>query len=93
MKFLFWRRKKPTTFCEFLDSCNCINKKEKQCRDCRYYSMIDSGYGYCKALPQPILVAWCKDTCSFFSSKKVTRKPFIVYPELEGVDEGTYRQD
>ena len=54
--------------CDFEGMCDCNNKaKSKRCDICTWYSMIDSGYGYCRALPQPIVVAWCKDICSYFS--------------------------
>lgn len=66
----FWQ-KKNESFCEFQDSCDCNAKKVKtiSCESCRYYWFIDSGYGYCKALPQPSIVAWCKDICSLFKEK------------------------
>jgi hypothetical protein len=63
MKLLFGKRKAG---CEFRDSCICANDKELRCDKCHYYWWTDSGYGYCKAMPIPVLVAWCKDFCRFF---------------------------
>ena len=64
MRWLFWRREVP--LCEFQDSCNCEDEKEVTCKNCGYYIPLDSENGCCKALPNPVLVAWCKDICSFF---------------------------
>lgn len=29
-------------------------KNKKTCEDCKYYNMIDSGYGYCRRFPPTI---------------------------------------
>jgi len=62
--------------CKWEESCVCNSDKDSNCFSCRYYFMIDSGYGYCRALPEPTVVAWCKDICSFFN------------PELSVIKEG-----
>jgi hypothetical protein len=68
MKILWW--KKEYQGCEFQDCCNCkIKDKLNSCEDCKWYLEIDSGYGYCKALPIPVVVGWCKDICSLFKVK------------------------
>ena len=60
---------KPPKSCEWGDSCVCRGVKPNCCELCKWYWMIDSGYGYCKALPQHTVVAWCRDTCSLFVGK------------------------
>ena len=56
--------------CEFNKFCNCgKNYGTKTCDNCKFYEMIDSGYGYCIALPIPPVVAHCKITCTFFKEK------------------------
>jgi len=58
--------------CEWAESCDCSSpsaNKDKSCEKCKWYWMIDSGYGHCKALPQHITVAWCRDICSLFEIK------------------------
>lgn len=60
----------PEVDCEWHDSCDCSpGKKEQKCEDCFWYKFVDSGYGFCKALPEPIIVGWCRDTCSLFKKK------------------------
>lgn len=59
----FKRRKKD---CKWTDSCNCSGEKHTFCAKCKYYFQVDSGYGFCKALPEFIVVAWCRDVCSLF---------------------------
>ncbi len=59
----------PNPPCEWDKCCDCHEKKETTCSACKYYYFIDSGYGYCRALPKPIMVAWCRFTCSLFKSK------------------------
>jgi len=76
-------RKKPTARrkskskgidCKFSDLCSCESLyKSTLCQLCRWYFWVDSGCGYCRALPEPSLVAWCKDPCSLFSP---TRKEY-----------------
>lgn len=53
--------------CKWQDSCDCEGIKPLYCQRCKWYSWIDSGYGYCKALPEHIIVAWCRDICSLFN--------------------------
>ena len=71
MKTLFRRAKEVKKNCKWEDSCICESggsyiHKSIQCQDCKFYFFIDSGTGYCRALPEPVLVAWCKDICSLF---------------------------
>ena len=55
--------------------------KENNCEKCKYYLMIDSGYGYCRRYPPTIkkvsrkkdeityqLVEWCRRICGEFKS-------------------------
>ena len=62
--------KKPIG-CKWTDSCVCGEGKgfSNVCMKCHYYFFVDSGYGYCRALPEHILVAWCRDVCSLFKFK------------------------
>ena len=70
MKWKFWGKEiKPDCECE--EYCPCKKPHEK-CWLCNYYRQIDSGYGYCIALPQVIVVPWCRIICSLF--KRVPRK-------------------
>ncbi len=73
MYWPFKKRGKPN--CMFQGSCRCDVRKGASCMNCRFYLAIDSGWGYCRALPQPIVVGWCKDVCSLFkceSSRSVS---------------------
>lgn len=56
--------------CKWANSCNCKGAKTKFCLKCKWYYFIDTGYGYCKALPEHIVVAWCRDICSLFKFKE-----------------------
>jgi len=56
--------------CKWLESCDCISIKNKYCKKCVFYWWLDSGYGYCKALPEHIVVAWCRDICSLFKPRE-----------------------
>jgi len=63
--------KKDPIFCNWSNSCDCVSKnKEKQCEMCAFYWWIDSGYGYCRALPKHIAVPWCRDICSLFKARE-----------------------
>lgn len=57
--------------CEWQDSCDCLSKdsKKQKCEACFWYKSFGSGYGFCKALPEPVIVAWCRDICSLFKVK------------------------
>lgn len=58
--------------CEWEGCCDCSSfgaNKDKQCEKCSFYYCVDSGYGYCRALPQFIVVAWCRDACSLFKEE------------------------
>lgn len=59
--------------CAFQDrGCNCdipTSKKGSTCESCRFYHTIDSGYGWCKALPTFVMVGWCRDVCGLFQEK------------------------
>ena len=83
MNLLFWKRK-ASFECEFQDSCNCGDlRKKPTCEECKYYYMVDSGYGYCRALPEHICVAWCRDVCSLFLFPKKVKDTTI---ELDNND-------
>ena len=67
----FSRRVKEST-CEWEECCDCSSPsatKDKLCEKCVFYYWVDSGYGYCRALPEFIVVAWCRDVCSLFKKK------------------------
>ncbi|KKM83683.1 hypothetical protein LCGC14_1306950 [marine sediment metagenome] len=70
-----FKRKPPMKGCHWENFCKCSHdskeyiEKEDSCSKCPFYLFIDSGYGWCRALPEPIVVAWCKDICSFYPSK------------------------
>jgi len=49
--------------------CECNLNKTESCEQCLWYNFIDSGYGYCKALPTFVQVAWCRDICSLFKKR------------------------
>ncbi len=68
MKLLFW--KKDELGCKWLESCKCKDKRENACGYCQFYFQIDSGFGYCRALPSHVLTAWCRDICSLFKSNR-----------------------
>ena len=56
--------------CKHAGYCNCgAVGKGLNCMTCRFYRMIDSGYGYCIALPTVVVVPWCKDVCSLFKER------------------------
>lgn len=57
--------KKPPD-CKWEDSCNCVSDKPTTCEQCKFYHFIDSGYGWCKALPVFEVVGWCRDVCGLF---------------------------
>ena len=58
--------KKDKPECMRQDACDCSAKKSGFCEKCNWYVAIDSGYGYCIALPTTYQVPWCKDICSLF---------------------------
>lgn len=66
-----WNQNKSFTRkdCEFQEACNCKRKIEQSCELCTFFRAIDSGYGWCIALPRPFVVAWCKEVCFFFGKK------------------------
>lgn len=51
--------------CKWEGTCDCSGK-ERSCEDCKHYHCVDSGFGECYALPEIVMVAWCKDTCALF---------------------------
>ena len=59
-------KEKLSDCCRWKESCDCHSIKNIFCESCTFYKFIDSGYGWCKGLPEPIVVAWCKDICSLF---------------------------
>lgn len=57
--------------CKWIESCDCTksvrrSSTTKICENCGFYKPIDCAYGWCKGLPEPVVVAWCKDICSLF---------------------------
>lgn len=56
--------------CKWSYSCNCNESKSIYCASCRFYFPVDSIFGYCKALPEFVLVPWCRDVCSFYQEVK-----------------------
>ena len=67
-----WFRKKQERDCECEEYCPCPSNKVPRytCLDCSYYKMIDSGYGYCTAMPKVVVVPWCRIICSLFQRRK-----------------------
>lgn len=74
MRLLFWRKKAVKSGCECEEYCSCRTPDDKEliCEKCKHYRMIDSGYGYCIALPAVTTVPWCRITCSLFRLHKPT---------------------
>lgn len=64
----------PTADCKWYDCCTCTITKPKKCSECTFYCPIDSGYGWCKALPTFEVVAWCRDVCSLFKRPDGVKK-------------------
>lgn len=60
---------KKTDDCKWKDSCDCGSGKTSYCEKCRWYYRFDSSFGFCKALPEPTLVAWCKYVCSLYQTR------------------------
>jgi hypothetical protein len=58
-------KSKVESKCEHKDYCDC-NENHLSCEKCKWYKMIDAGYGYCMGLPKVEVVPWCKITCSLF---------------------------
>lgn len=56
--------------CRWKESCDCSSIKDKHCSKCAFYWWLDSGYGYCKALPEHTLVGWCRDICYLYHPKE-----------------------
>jgi len=61
--------KQKVSDCKYDDACNCRIDKVKCCEQCIWYWSLDSGYGYCRALPSHFIIPWCKDICSFFGRR------------------------
>ena len=59
--------KKKVSDCKWEQSCDCLGIKQRYCELCQWYRMIDSGYGWCTALPTHVVVAWCRDICTHFT--------------------------
>jgi hypothetical protein len=63
--------KKINNKCQFSNICGseCEDNdfKKDTCEKCNFYQFIDSASGWCKALPIPVGVSWCKPICYFFS--------------------------
>jgi hypothetical protein len=63
--------KNKTVDCVHMPYCNCQKDLSMNtCDNCQFYKMIDSGYGYCIALPIASTVAWCKTPCALFKEIK-----------------------
>ena len=60
------------------------NMTDERCEKCKYYSIIDSGYGYCLRFPpknrmvglikkkikiENLIVEWCRKGCGEFQQK------------------------
>jgi len=60
-----WIRRKQEKGCECEDYCPC-KEPHHGCEDCIWYRFIDSGYGYCIAVPGVVGVPWCRIVCSLF---------------------------
>lgn len=60
--------------CAFKESCICDGIKDNICEFCSFYQVIDSGYGYCKSLPKPVIIPWCKDICSLYRRESYGKK-------------------
>lgn len=71
MRLLFWR-KKVEVGCECEEYCPCHTPDDGEliCEKCKYYRMIDSGYGYCITLPKVAIVPWCRIPCSLFMKRR-----------------------
>ena len=57
-----------------IEECNCEEDKERNCGKCKRYVLIDSGYGYCRALPVWTVTAWCRDICGLFRAKEMKKR-------------------
>jgi len=69
--FRIFGRKREENCCEFEDACNCSRlDKLKTCERCQFYYGVDSGGGYCRAMPKFEPVAWCRDTCSLYKERR-----------------------
>ena len=56
--------------CKCENYCSCEDfAKSQYCKNCYWYWFVDSGYGYCKALPEVSMVPWCKDGCSLYKER------------------------
>ena len=62
---------KEQPFCECENYCSCRQPPHHGCGDCDWYRFLDSGYGYCIAMPKVAVVPWCKITCSLFKARRV----------------------
>ena len=58
--------KEKVANCKFDDACVCDSLRKICCEKCKWYFAVDSGYGYCTALPEHHIIPWCKDPCSLF---------------------------
>ena len=62
--------KSKDSLCKFEDVCVCHDDDYRHnCDECRWYRMIDSGYGRCTAIPEAPTVPWCKFTCVHFARR------------------------
>ena len=62
-------RREKVELCKWEDSCKCGVNKVLSCLNCKWYWWLDSGYGHCRAMPEHLIVAWCRDICSLFVKK------------------------
>ena len=65
----WFKKKKKEPYCKCEDYSPCNADKDPRCEMCGFYRIIDSGYGYCIALPTVVTVPWCRITCSLFELK------------------------
>ena len=59
-----WKRKAVYDGCMCDEFCSCTGDDGAMCYSCKWYRMIDSGYGNCVALPVVQVVPWCRPICS-----------------------------
>ena len=83
--FRIFRRKKESGNCEFDNACDCSsNDKPNTCEKCQFYFWVDSGNGWCRAMPKFEAVAWCRDVCSLYKEQGGEMTKPTTVEELRG---------
>jgi len=61
---------------------------KERCELCKYYKMIDSGYGKCKRFPPQWVVKWkwFKSSFSWFPFKWFMQEVSCIFPEVAWCD-------